>query len=276
MTLTPDMEQLIVRLAEESRTRYYGKYRGFVTDNEDPEHRGRLRVRVPSVLSDEDSYWALPCVPYGGVADQGQFMMPEVDAQVWVEFEAGDLSQPIWTGTFWQSEGDAPVELDNAEPVKRAVKTPSGHVLEFDDTDGEEQLRLEHKTGASLAIDENGTVALTDANGATLVLDADANEAVLRDANGNTLTMTSAGTTVQDSNGNQVEMAAAGITLQGQQIVLNGTQVMLGGQGGEPIIKGTSFLTMFATHVHPTIIGPTGPPVPQGEMSTLSTKVMSS
>ena len=75
-------------------------------------------------------------------------------------------------------------------------------------------------------------------------------------------------------NGNKIEMAAASINVKGQMIVVEGTQVMLGGQGGEPVIKGTSFLPLFATHIHPTAFGPTGPPIPQGEMSSLSTKVL--
>ena len=57
-------------------------------------------------------------------------------------------------------------------------------------------------------------------------------------------------------------------------VTLEASQVALGGSGGEPVIKGTSFLTLFATHVHPTAMGPSGPPIPQGEMSSLSTKVM--
>jgi hypothetical protein len=99
---------------------------------------------------------------------------------------------------------------------------------------------------------------------------------VVEDANGNTITMSSSGTTIEDSNGNKVEMAASGITVKGQQVVVEGQTVMLAGQGGEPIIKGQSFLTLFATHMHPSAMGPTGPPVPQGEMSTLSMKVMTS
>ena len=89
----------------------------------------------------------------------------------------------------------------------------------------------------------------------------------------NPLICGSSGTTVEDANGNKVEMAAAGVTVSGQKVVVKGTQVMLAGEGGEPVIKGQSFLTLFATHVHPSAMGPTGPPVPQGEMSTLSMKV---
>ena len=268
------MQDLLQKIAHRVQNTYYGKYRGFVADNNDPEHRARLRLTVPSVLGEEVTGWALPCMPFGGLADQGQFTVPEPGAQVWVEFEEGELAHPIWTGVFWQVDGDAPVALEGDAPSKRAIKTPSGHFLEFEDKDGGEYIHLEHKLGAALDIDKNGTVALTDANGASLTLDADAGEVVLKDANGNSLTMNSSGTTVEDSNGNKIEMAAAGITVKGNQIVLNGSQVMLGGQGGEPVIKGQSFLTLFATHIHPTSVGPSGPPVPQGEMSTLSSKVM--
>jgi hypothetical protein len=101
---------------------------------------------------------------------------------------------------------------------------------------------------------------------------------MLQDANGNTLTLDNTGAKLEDANGNKIEMASSGVTVSGQQIVVNGSQVMLGGQGGEPIIKGQSFLTLFATHIHTCAApgAPTSPPIPQGEMSSLSTKVMTS
>ena len=253
--------------------RIFGKVRGFVVDNADPEQRARLRLRVPSVLGDAVTAWALPCLPFGGLADQGLFTVPEIDAQVWVEFEAGDISLPIWTGTFWQKRGDPPAEAALAEPTTRLLKTPSGHLLQIDDAADSERLFVAHPKGTTLEIDPQGSVVLTDAGGATLTLDAEAGELRLEDANGNRLTMTSSGTTVEDTNGNQIEMAASGITVKGQQIVIEGSQVIVGGQGGEPLIKGQSFLTLFATHVHPTAWGPSGPPIPQGEMTTLSTAV---
>lgn len=268
-------EELIAQLAQDVQQKVYGKYRGFVADNQDPETRGRLRLRIPALLADEVTGWALPCLPFGGLADQGLFVVPEIEAQVWVEFEAGDISKPIWTGTFWQQSSDTPTEAAIDPPTTRLLKTPSGHLFEFDDAEGEERFYLKHPTEAQIEIDKNGTIALTDANGSKLTLDADAGEVLIEDCNGNTMTMNSSGTTIEDSNGNKVEMAASGITVKGQQIVVEGTQVMLAGQGGEPVIKGTSFLTLFATHVHPSAMGPTGPPIPQGEMSSLSSKVTS-
>jgi hypothetical protein len=87
--------------------------------------------------------------------------------------------------------------------------------------------------------------------------------------------MTASGITVEDASGNKIEMAASGITVKAMKIVVDGQQVLLGGEGGEPVIKGQSFLTLFATHVHTCTApgSPSSPPIPQGEMSSLSFKV---
>jgi uncharacterized protein involved in type VI secretion and phage assembly len=79
---------------------FYGKYRGIVTDNEDPNRLGRIRVHVQDVLGDLESGWALPALPYAGDG-VGLYLIPPVDAFVWVEFEHGDPDYPIWTGCFW-------------------------------------------------------------------------------------------------------------------------------------------------------------------------------
>lgn len=271
------MEELLLQVTREVQQKYYGKYRGFVVDNADPDKRGRLRLRVPSVIGEEETAWALPCFPYGGGAGYGFFAVPPVDSQVWVEFEEGEISQPIWTGTFWQKKGDPPPEATAGEkPTAHVLKTPGEHILVLDDEKDKETVRLVHKTGTEIAIDEKGILKLTDSGGSVVTLDPDAGKLSVEDSNGNTLTMTSSGTTVEDANGNKVEMAAAGITLEGQKVVIKGSSVMLGGDGGEPIIKGQSFLQLFMTHMHPTAMGPSGPPIPQGEMSTLSTKVLTS
>ena len=73
--------------------KFYGKYRGQVSDVSDPKRIGRLRAKVPAVLGSTDSGWALPCMPYGGLG-VGMFNVPPVGAGVWVEFEGGDPSYP--------------------------------------------------------------------------------------------------------------------------------------------------------------------------------------
>ena len=89
-------EELLARLIDKVENRYYGKYRGFVSDNQDPDNLGRLKAKVPSLLKDEETGWALPCLPYGGASEQGFFAIPEVNAGVWIEFEGGNLAYPVW------------------------------------------------------------------------------------------------------------------------------------------------------------------------------------
>ena len=257
-------------------TGYFGKYRGEVADNKDPENRGRLRLFVRHLGENYKTAWALPCLPFGGAPETGMFFIPDNGSRIWVEFEQGDINFPIWTGTYWDDLTDPPAEAQPEEndPVRRAFKTPSGHVLLFDDMSDKEIIRLFHSGGAFLEMDEAGRAKLSDNSDAAITLDAEAGEIVIADANGNVMTMSSAGTKVEDSNGNIIEMASAGVTVSADKIVLSGTSVMLGGEGGEPVIKGQSFLSLFMTHMHPSAMGPTGPPIPQGEMSTLSTTVM--
>lgn len=268
-----DMNRELAQLLRDRRA--VGKFRGIVIDNDDPDKRGRLKAMVPSLLGEQTTDWALPSFPGGGLAGQGWYAVPPVNAQVWIEFEAGDLDYPIWTGVFWQQADDLPSEVQGP-PSTTLVKTGKGHKLLLEDKDDAEAVELVHSGGASITIDKNGTVALTDQAGAKVTLDADAGQILIEDANGNSIALTASGTTVKDSGGNEVEMSASGVKVKGTRIVLDAPQVMLGGSGGEPVIKGTSFLTLFATHVHTCTApgSPTSPAIPQGEMSTLSSAVM--
>jgi len=118
-------------LADAMAARHYGKYRGRVEDNIDPLSRGRLQVSVPALLADQ-SVWAMPCVPYAGNG-VGFFAMPPVGAGVWVEFEAGDLDYPIWSGCFW---ADGQISASDAVPTVKFWKTDAVTVR-IDDTAGE-------------------------------------------------------------------------------------------------------------------------------------------
>jgi hypothetical protein len=87
--------------------RYYGKYRGTVINNLDPQQLGRIQAMVPDVLGLTPSSWAMPCVLLAG-RQQGTFAVPQLGAGVWVEFEQGDPDFPIWTGGFWGSASEVP------------------------------------------------------------------------------------------------------------------------------------------------------------------------
>jgi hypothetical protein len=100
---------------------YFGKYRGKVKTNLDPMMLGRVQVSVPAVLGEGTLSWAMPCVPYAG-SGVGFFMIPPVDANVWVEFEGGDIDYPIWSGCFW---GIGEVPATPAVPQMKVIKLDS-------------------------------------------------------------------------------------------------------------------------------------------------------
>ena len=113
--------------------RHYGKYRGLVTINVDPLSLGRLKAMVPEVLGEVPSSWALPCAPYAGTGS-GLFAIPPIGAGVWIEFEAGDVSRPIWSGAWWAT-GEVPMD-EKGVPVKfntKILRTDFGLILALDD-----------------------------------------------------------------------------------------------------------------------------------------------
>jgi len=113
---------------------FFGKYRGLVTDVQDPMFLGRVRARVPDVFGDQESGWALPCAPFGG-SGTGFFALPKVGAGVWMEFEHGDPEYPIWTGACWTNPADRPPALLVPLPYKKTlIRTEGGHEIILDDT----------------------------------------------------------------------------------------------------------------------------------------------
>jgi uncharacterized protein involved in type VI secretion and phage assembly len=126
-----------------------GKYRGIVVDNNDPRKQGRVKVKVPEILADVDSGWAMPCAPYAG-DKTGAFTVPAKGAGVWVEFEAGDVSRPIWVGCWWQS---------NASPTDEGgtAATPDVKILRSE-------------KGLMIALhDDSETIAVSDSNGSNIL-----------------------------------------------------------------------------------------------------------
>lgn len=101
---------------QEGAKRYYGKYRGTVVNNVDPEQRGRIMAKVPDVLGLTPSSWAMPCISTAGV-QSGMFVVPPVSSGVWIEFEQGDPDYPIWTGGFWGLVAEVPGAVASPAPV---------------------------------------------------------------------------------------------------------------------------------------------------------------
>lgn len=264
--MTAIVPELLTKLVERVEHRYYGKYQGQVVDNADPEGRARLRVRVPGVLGpDVVTGWAMPCVPYGGAPGQGFFFMPEVEAGVWVEFEGGDLSHPVWVGCFWAKPGgepEAPVPNDaegeaadaQQPPTRKILKTLKGHTIQLEDADGEETVLVVEATNKHLLVMNKDGIRLKDG------------------ANGHEVLLNAEGITVTDgANGNKVLMEGGGVTVEAASVVVKSGNVTVGdGAMTEPFVLGQQFkllfepfFTMIATHTHVGNLGmPTSTPIP--------------
>ena len=130
---------------EQARPPYYGKYRGIVSDID--ATTCRIKAKVPTVLGDADTTWCMPCVPYAG-PDVGIVFLPEKGSGVWIEFEGGDVSFPVWVGCYWGA--DKPPS-DAAAHVK-VIVTTAPHKLILDD--------------------DQGSITITDPNGNTVTLDS--------------------------------------------------------------------------------------------------------
>ena len=151
--------------------RWYGLYPARVSDLVDPDSKGRIKVRFPSLgaAGDSVSAWATLVTPYAD-DDQGLMILPEVDSQVMVAFEAGDLARPYIVGACWNRQRALP-EAAQAQNNLRTLKTRSGSLLQFDDTGGAVKVTLSTDGGHKLVLDESvGEVKLTHSNGCTIVM----------------------------------------------------------------------------------------------------------
>lgn len=150
---------------------YYGKYRGTVKNNIDPEVRGRLLVNVPAVMGMTAMTWALPCFPYAGQL-AGSFMVPPINAAVWVEFEGGNPKSPIWVGGFY-GLGQAPPMALAAPPGTQefVVQTTLQNTLSIKDVPG--------PTGGIMLMSKTAFISVSDLG------------IVMQDGKGGIFTMTS-------------------------------------------------------------------------------------
>jgi uncharacterized protein involved in type VI secretion and phage assembly len=141
MTPDPSTAEILDRL----RNRFFGKYRGSVTEIDDATLR--IKAKVPAILGEQATGWCVACVPYAGPA-VGMAFLPEVGAGVWIEFEGGDVSYPIWSGCYWR-EGEYP------EDAKGAVKV------------------IVTKGGSKFVLDDDaGTISITDGNDNEITIDS--------------------------------------------------------------------------------------------------------
>ena len=148
---------------EQQADRFYGKYRGIVLNNLDPTQTGRLQAMVPEVLGEVPSGWALPCQPFTGT-NAGLYAVPQPGAGVWIEFEAGDTSRPIWSGGWWAA-GEVPTDETQTPslPTRKILRSELGLMVSLDDQ--QQTITISDALGVNLMSVKvlEGTVAVQSA-----------------------------------------------------------------------------------------------------------------
>ncbi len=140
---------------------------GIVTDNEDPEGLGRVKLTFPWRESDDESHWARVATPMAG-DEMGTYFLPKVDDEVLVAFDSGDLDHPYVLGSLWN--GDQPPPEDNAdgENTIRTIKSESDHEITLDDDETEGNVEITTSGGHTISLDDSSgseTITIEDSSG---------------------------------------------------------------------------------------------------------------
>lgn len=139
---------------------------GIVTNNQDPDGWGRVKLKFPWLGDNDESAWARIASPMAG-NDRGAYFLPEVDDEVLVIFEHGDLRFPYVLGGLWNGKDKPPVKNDDGKNSVRLIKSRSGHVIRLTDGDGKDKIEIEDNSG------KNKLVIDTAANTISITTDKD-------------------------------------------------------------------------------------------------------
>lgn len=142
--------------------RIYGVVIGVVTNNQDPDGLGRVKLRLPWLSQEHESHWARVISPMAG-SDRGLYLLPEVDDEVLVAFEHGRAEFPYVLGSLWNGKDKPPGKNDDGKNNVRVFKSRSGHTVALDDTDGKEKIEIiDAKGKESVVLDvATNTITLT-------------------------------------------------------------------------------------------------------------------
>lgn len=154
--------------------RLYGVYTAVVTDVQDPDAQGRVKIRLPWVGEQDGATataWARLSTFMAG-NNRGSWFIPEPDDEVLVSFVAGDPRHPVVVGALWNGQDQPPEQMD-ADNNRRTIQSRSGHVLRFDDTAGASKVEVLSAGGHRVVLDDasGGTVTIQHTNGAMIEID---------------------------------------------------------------------------------------------------------
>ncbi len=193
---------------------------GVVTNNEDPEGMGRVKLSYPWRDADDESYWARIATPMAG-EDRGTYFLPEEGDEVLVAFEDGDIHHPYVLGALWNGAEKPPEDNADGENDVRKIRSRSGHEIVFDDSDTEGNVEITTNDGHRILLDDSAT-------GSKISIEDTAHNEIVLDSMDGTIEISSAtklsltAPTIEIGGSGNVEIESAGIlTLKGSLIKIN-------------------------------------------------------
>lgn len=220
--LTPDAG------AETRAGKIYGVVIGVVTNNQDPEKIGRVKVRFPWLNDEDESYWAPVAAMMAG-KDRGSWFLPEVDDEVLVAFGHGDVRFPYVVGALWNGVDTPPRDNADGQNNERVIKSRIGHEVILGDEDGKGKVEIKTKAGHQLLLDDtSGSEKIT-------VIDKSGNNKIEMDTAQNSIALTAQ--TKISLKAQTIEIAAdTSLTMKSQQVEISADAAMT--------VKSSSMLTV--------------------------------
>jgi uncharacterized protein involved in type VI secretion and phage assembly len=243
-----------------------GFYRAIVSENQDPEKLGRVRVEYPWFQGDSverPSEWASVCLPYASSAS-GFWFLPEIGDEVLVYLQNGNLDHPIVFGALYSQKHLPPVadragdRNENNQNDLKLMRSRKGNVLCLDDSDSH--------SGFVLKDSENRRIEVLSQSDQVLLSDGKSTQVVLEKGK----------VRITNSQGDEIVLDSNGIKLKAQKIQIDGaSSIELGSGASEALVKGKTFMSLFNAHTHTSSMpgSPTSPPVAPLTPAVLSTKV---
>jgi uncharacterized protein involved in type VI secretion and phage assembly len=191
------MTGLDMLMPQTQSNQLYGVTIGVVTNNQDPDNLGRIKVKFPWLSDQQESAWARLLSPMAG-KDRGFYCLPEVDDEVLVAFEHGQVEFPYILGSLWNGKDKPPSKNSDGKNNQRLIKSRSGHVIILDDTNNEEKIIIRDKTA------KNEIVIDSKQNSMTIKVDKD-------------LTIETKGNISLKSSGGDVAIECKNLKIQAQQ-----------------------------------------------------------
>jgi len=199
-----------------AQRRIHGVVVGVVTNNQDPDGLGRVKLSFPWLSDAYESNWARVAAPMAG-KERGAYFLPEVDDEVLVAFEHGAVERPFVLGGLWNGQDKPPADNKDGKNNIRLIKSRSGLTVKLDDTDGAAKVTISDKEGKNL---------------------------IELDAGKSTISITSDKDLILMAKGNiSLESSGGDVSIKGKNVALEGQQA-LAAKGGTGKLEATNGLSI--------------------------------